>query len=181
MITKGQKMEPEGKRHAVGGDFYNGIEWLACWLLDHAEGEVVSEERLRAWAVEAWKASQKATKTVPDFTAKLAEATQRMIKEYQIRVDGLTEEQLAEAIKQAVVAGDFQRLLFVDGSQAVAYRPYRDVEDLRNELALTRGRLEQVKAWCDARRDGPNAIALRAVSDQLGGILNSKYGGGGEG
>ena len=38
----------------VGSDFYNGIEWLACWLLDHAEGETITEEQLRPWAVAAW-------------------------------------------------------------------------------------------------------------------------------
>lgn len=37
-----------------GSDFYNGIEWFACWLLDHAEGETITEEQLRPWAVEAW-------------------------------------------------------------------------------------------------------------------------------
>lgn len=41
---------------AVGGEFYNGIEWLACWLLDNAEGETITEEQLRPWAAEAWKA-----------------------------------------------------------------------------------------------------------------------------
>ena len=35
---------------------YKGIEWFACWLLDHAEGETITEEQLRPWAVEAWKA-----------------------------------------------------------------------------------------------------------------------------
>jgi hypothetical protein len=39
----------------VGGDFYNGIEWLACWLLDNVEGETITEEQLRPWAVEAWR------------------------------------------------------------------------------------------------------------------------------
>lgn len=41
---------------AVAGDFYNGLEWFACWLLDHAEGETITEELLRPWAYEAWKA-----------------------------------------------------------------------------------------------------------------------------
>jgi hypothetical protein len=37
------------------GQFYKGIEWLACWLLDTAEGETVTEEKLRSWAIQAWK------------------------------------------------------------------------------------------------------------------------------
>ena len=40
-------------------DFYNGVEWLACWLLDNKEGETITEEQLRPWAVEAWKAHLK--------------------------------------------------------------------------------------------------------------------------
>lgn len=40
----------------VGDDFYNGIEWFACWLLDNKEGEPITEEQLRQWAVVAWKA-----------------------------------------------------------------------------------------------------------------------------
>lgn len=39
-------------------DFYRGIEWFACWLLDNVEGETVTEEQLRSWAVEAWRAAQ---------------------------------------------------------------------------------------------------------------------------
>ena len=39
---------------AVGGDFYKGLEWFACWLLDHAEGETITEELLRPWAQQAW-------------------------------------------------------------------------------------------------------------------------------
>lgn len=35
-------------------DFYNGIEWLACWLLDNVEGETITEEQLRPWAAKAW-------------------------------------------------------------------------------------------------------------------------------
>lgn len=37
------------------GQFYKGIEWLACWLLDNVEGETVTEEQLRPWAIQAWK------------------------------------------------------------------------------------------------------------------------------
>jgi hypothetical protein len=44
---------------AVGGDFYNGLEWFACWLLDNKEGETITEELLRPWAYEAWQAHLK--------------------------------------------------------------------------------------------------------------------------
>jgi len=45
--------------YAVGGEFYQGVEWMACWLLDNVEGETISEEQLRPWAIEAWKAHLK--------------------------------------------------------------------------------------------------------------------------
>lgn len=48
---------------AVGGDFYNGVEWLACWLLDNAEGETITEEQLRWWAAKAWEAHLKQQNT----------------------------------------------------------------------------------------------------------------------
>ena len=38
------------------GDFYDGIEWFACWLLDNVEGQEILEEQLGPWAVEAWNA-----------------------------------------------------------------------------------------------------------------------------
>jgi hypothetical protein len=41
---------------SVGSDFYQGIEWLACWLLDNVEGETITEEQLRPWAQKAWLA-----------------------------------------------------------------------------------------------------------------------------
>jgi len=37
------------------GDFYNGMEWFACWLLDNVEGETITEEQLRPWAAKAWE------------------------------------------------------------------------------------------------------------------------------
>jgi hypothetical protein len=55
------KEEAKARRSAaassfVGGDFYQGIEWLACWLLDNVEGETITEEQLRPWAQKAWLA-----------------------------------------------------------------------------------------------------------------------------
>jgi len=39
---------------AKGGDFYNGIEWMAAWMVDNVEVQKVSEEKLRVWATKAW-------------------------------------------------------------------------------------------------------------------------------
>jgi len=38
----------------VGSDFYNGIEWMAAWMVDNVEGEEVDELTLRQWAIDAW-------------------------------------------------------------------------------------------------------------------------------
>ncbi len=51
----GKACEERGADKSAGDGFYGGIEWFACWLLDHAEGETISEEQLRPWAVQAWR------------------------------------------------------------------------------------------------------------------------------
>lgn len=35
-------------------NFYRGVEYFACWLLDNVEGETITEEQLRPWAQQAW-------------------------------------------------------------------------------------------------------------------------------
>ena len=50
----------------------------------------------------------------------------------QLAVNSLTEQQLAEAIRQAIACGDFMRNVLVDGSaQAVTYIPWREVDKWR--------------------------------------------------
>ena len=57
------------------------------------------------------------------------------IRKHQLAVEALTEDQLAEAFRQALAAGDFQRNLRVDhGSQSVNYIPFRELESLRSRL-----------------------------------------------
>ena len=44
---------------------------------------------------------------------------------------------MAEALRQAIASGDFQRQVVIDGRQAVTYIPWREVDGLRglyNEL-----------------------------------------------
>lgn len=53
----------------------------------------------------------------------------------QLAVDSLTEDQLAEAFRQALASGDFQRNLRVDnGAQSVNYIPFREIESYRSGL-----------------------------------------------
>ncbi len=49
------RLSVEANCSAVGGEFYNGLEWLGAWLVDHAEGETITEELVRCLACEAWR------------------------------------------------------------------------------------------------------------------------------
>lgn len=51
--------QPKREPCDASGEFYLGIEWLACWMLDHVEGETVTEELLREWATKAWREGKK--------------------------------------------------------------------------------------------------------------------------
>ena len=60
-----------------------------------------------------------------------------LVRKHQLAVETLTEQQLAEAIRQAIASGDFVRNVVANGRQAVIYIPWREVERLRslyNEL-----------------------------------------------
>ena len=59
----------------------------------------------------------------------------KFVHEHSLVVEGLTEKQLAEAIRQAIEAGEFQRCIMSEGGthkQAVTYLPYREVSRLRS-------------------------------------------------
>lgn len=60
-----------------------------------------------------------------------------LVRKHHLAVEALTEQQLAEAIRQAIASGEFMRNVVVDGRQSVTYLPWREVEELRslyNEL-----------------------------------------------
>lgn len=64
-------------------------------------------------------------------------AVDELVRKHNLAVDALTEQQLAEAIRQAIASGEFMRNVVVDGRQSVTYIPWREVEELRslyNEL-----------------------------------------------
>lgn len=53
----------------------------------------------------------------------------------QIEIELLTERQVIEAFKQALLSGDFQRhVRAFDGAQAVVYMPFAETEELRSEI-----------------------------------------------
>lgn len=61
-----------------------------------------------------------------------------LVRKHRLAVETLTEQQLAEAIQQAIASGDFMRHVVADESaQSVVYLPWSGVERLRglyNEL-----------------------------------------------
>jgi hypothetical protein len=54
---------------------------------------------------------------------KFSEELDQLIKQHALAVEKLTQQQLAEAIKQAIVCGDFQRFVHHDAQQVV-YIPF---------------------------------------------------------
>jgi DeoR/GlpR family transcriptional regulator of sugar metabolism len=68
----------------------------------------------------------------------IRDTLEKMVREYHLSAENLTEQQLAEAIRQAIESGDFVRLVSKDGAkQLVTYLPHREVDRLRilyNEL-----------------------------------------------
>ena len=65
----------------------------------------------------------------------LVKITEDLIQKHNLAVESLTEQQLAEVIRQAIASGDFVRNIVVDSnSQAVVYEPYREVARLRERI-----------------------------------------------
>lgn len=88
------------------------------------------------------------------FAAKWAEACLKLVQKHQVYIDGLTERQVAEALKQAVECGDFQIHVVVDPGpkaalthrQGVSYIPGRRVAELEAEVAELREELARLTA-----------------------------------
>lgn len=57
-----------------------------------------------------------------------------IVRKHSLAVESLTEQQLAEVIRQAIASGDIVRNVMHDGSaQAITYIPYREVSRLRDQ------------------------------------------------
>lgn len=64
----------------------------------------------------------------------ISDACERLVKAYNIATEELTGKQIAEALEQALLAGDFKRLVEVtNNGQTVIYVPYMGVNELRAE------------------------------------------------
>jgi hypothetical protein len=67
-------------------------------------------------------------------TTLLEGCVQKLVQQHSIACEELTERQMADAIKQAIMAGDFQKVVRArDGGQQVLYMPYHGLEGLRSE------------------------------------------------
>lgn len=64
---------------------------------------------------------------------KIASYCTEFVRQHQLACDSLTEAQLAEAFRQALMAGDFMRQVVAgSNSQAVLYVPWNEVDRLRS-------------------------------------------------
>jgi hypothetical protein len=68
--------KPQTIESTIGSEFYNGIEWFACWMLDHAEGETITEEQLRPWAGKSWADHLKQRTKTKEVRVKTIDAAQ---------------------------------------------------------------------------------------------------------
>jgi len=63
------------------------------------------------------------------------ELLENLIREKNIAIENLTREQVAEALKQAILCGDFTRFVQADSNaQQVVYIPYKREQELLNEI-----------------------------------------------
>lgn len=81
-------------------------------------------------------------------TRKVQEACEALIKEFGIRHEKLLQSQIAEALHQAILAGDFVRFVIThpDQAGAVIYTPFMGVEDLRSENRRLKERIAQLES-----------------------------------
>jgi len=67
-------------------------------------------------------------------------------RKHNLHMEGLIEKQLADAIRQALEAGDFQRLVLPNDASTVVYVPYREVMNLKAKIAALEARLGEIEA-----------------------------------
>lgn len=82
---------------------------------------------------------------------RLQKASADLVKKYNIKAEELTEFQVAEALRQAIACGDFQKNLTRDGAQSVVYVPYNlheraltEIRDLQNALREIKSTLSRI-------------------------------------
>lgn len=69
---------------------------------------------------------------------------EKLAFKHQLAIEQLTESQLAEAIRQAILCGDFQRHISVNNNQLVTYAPFRKLKDAERERDEAREVLREI-------------------------------------
>ena len=78
--------------------------------------------------------------------ANIQKAIDDLIRKQNIACEELTVKQLAEAFKQALQCGDFQRHVVVGSfAQTVSYIPYREWECQKLEILKLKSALQEIK------------------------------------
>ena len=72
-------------------------------------------------------------------------AIEKLAFKHQLAVEHLTESQLADAIRQAILCVDFQRRISTDNGQSVTYKPFRKLKDAERERDEAREALAAAK------------------------------------
>jgi len=80
------------------------------------------------------------------FNSRVEEAIDNLQRKHNLYIEGLTEQQFAAAIKQAIEAGDFHRLILPNDASTVVYVPYREVMNLKAKIAALEARLGDLPA-----------------------------------
>ncbi len=75
----------------------------------------------------------------------IEETIRKLIVEHALATEKLTEQQLVEALRQALASGDFVRNIRVDAqTQQVSYLPFRNLELHNAEIQKLRLALQQI-------------------------------------
>ncbi len=107
------------------------------------------------------------------WQARVAEATAELVKKHNLAIEQLTERQLAEAICQALLSGDFIKLVNArTGGQQVIYIPFAREQQLESEIRMMKPVVEAAKALGEygpdiTAFDVDELIALSKLLDKL--------------
>lgn len=82
----------------------------------------------------------------PDIEKHLAE----LIRQHNIAVDNLTQKQVVDAFKQAILAGDFQKHVSVLNQQQVVYLPFAREQELFHKVQALQEEVKELRSKIEA-------------------------------
>ncbi len=80
-----------------------------------------------------------------DWNEKLRKATDDLARKYSIKSEELTEFQIAEALRQALACGDFQKNITPSGASSVDYIPYRQYQAALSKIEALEAAMTAIK------------------------------------